>query len=65
MGGKATTKKNGNVYYYYYCNDYKINLKENVVSDYFDNFIEEYVWIYHPEEYDKYKEFEKICNDMK
>ena len=25
----------------------------------------EYVRIYHPEEYDKYKEFEKICNDMK
>ena len=41
MGGKATKKKNGNVYYYYYCNDCKINLKENVVSDYFDNFIEE------------------------
>lgn len=41
LGGKATTKKNGNVYYYYYCNDCKINLKENVVSDYFDNFIEE------------------------
>lgn len=39
MGGKATKKKNGNVYYYYYCNDCKFNLKENVIEEYFENFI--------------------------
>ena len=43
MGGKATKKKNGNVYYYYYCNDCKLNLKENVVEEYFENFINEIV----------------------
>ena len=43
MGGKATKKKNGNVYYYYYCNDCKINLKENVIEEYFENFINEIV----------------------
>ena len=43
MGGKATKKKNGNVYYYYYCTDCKINLKENVISEYFDNFVQELV----------------------
>ena len=41
MGGKATKKKNGNVYYYYYCNDCKLNLKENVIEEYFENFINE------------------------
>ena len=43
MGGKATKKKNGNVYYYYYCNDCKLNLKENVVEEYFEDFINELV----------------------
>ena len=43
MGGKATKKKNGNVYYYYYCNDCKFNLKENVIEEYFANFINEIV----------------------
>ena len=33
LGGKATTKKNGNVYYYYYCNDCKINIKENTIEE--------------------------------
>src|SRR5574344_1736289 len=43
MGGKATKKKNGNVYYYYYCTDCKVNLKENVINEYFDNFVQELV----------------------
>ena len=43
MGGKATKKKNGNVYYYYYCNDCKINLKENIIEEYFENFINKIV----------------------
>ena len=43
MGGKATKKKNGNVYYYYYCNDCKLNKKENVIEEYFENFINEIV----------------------
>ena len=43
MGGKATKKKNRNVYYYYYCNDCKLNLKENVIEEYFENFINEIV----------------------
>lgn len=43
MGGKATKKKNSNVYYYYYCNDCKFNLKENVIEEYFENFINEIV----------------------
>ena len=43
MCGKATKKKNGNVYYYYYCNDCKLNLKENVIEEYFENFINEIV----------------------
>ena len=43
LGGKATTKKNGNSYYYYYCNDCKINLKENIIEEYFENFINEIV----------------------
>ena len=41
LGGKATTKKNGNVYYYYYCNDCKIQFKEKVINDYFSQFIDE------------------------
>lgn len=43
MGGKATKKKNGNVYYYYYCTDCKVNLKEHIVEEYFENFINELV----------------------
>ena len=35
LGGKATTKKNGNTYFYYYCNDCKIEFKEKVINDYF------------------------------
>ena len=31
------------VYYYYYCNDCKLNLKENVIEEYFENFINEIV----------------------
>ncbi len=41
LGGKATTKKNGNTYFYYYCNDCKIQFKEKVVNDYFSQFIDE------------------------
>ena len=43
LGGKATTKKNGNTYFYYYCNDCKIEFKEKVVNDYFNQFISELV----------------------
>ena len=43
LGGKATTKKNGNAYFYYYCNDCKIEFKEKVINDYFDQFISELV----------------------
>ena len=41
LGGKATTKKNGNTYFYYYCNDCKIQFKEKVINDYFSQFINE------------------------
>ncbi|HCC03875.1 MAG TPA: hypothetical protein DEP51_03345 [Clostridiales bacterium] len=41
LGGKATTKKNGNVYFYYYCHDCKITFKEKVINDYFNKFIDE------------------------
>lgn len=34
LGGKATTKKNGNTYFYYYCNDCKIEFKEKVINDF-------------------------------
>ncbi len=43
LGGKATTKKNGKPYFYYYCNDCKISFKENVINEYFNQFIEELV----------------------
>ena len=43
LGGKATTKKNGNSYYYYYCNDCKITIKEKMIEEYFDNFIDSLV----------------------
>jgi len=41
LGGKATTKKNGKTYFYYYCNDCKIQFKENVINEYFEQFIDE------------------------
>ena len=43
LGGKATQKKNGNIYYYYYCHDCKINFKENLVEEYFNDFVNELV----------------------
>ena len=43
LGGKATTKKNGKAYYYYYCNDCKIQFKENIINEYFNQFISELV----------------------
>ena len=43
LGGKATTKKNGNTYFYYYCNDCKIEFKEKIINDYFNQFISELV----------------------
>ena len=41
LGGKATTKKNEKTYFYYYCNDCKIQVKENVINEYFEQFIDE------------------------
>ena len=41
LGGKATTKKNGKAYFYYYCNDCKIEFKENIINDYFNCFFYE------------------------
>ena len=41
LGGKATTKKNGKTYFYYYCNDCKAQFKENVINEYFEQFIDE------------------------
>ena len=43
LGGKATTKANGNSYYYYYCCDCKLTIKEKEIEEYFDNFINEIV----------------------
>ena len=43
LGGKATTKKNGKSYFYYYCNDCKIEFKEKLINDYFNQFIDELV----------------------
>lgn len=43
LGGKATTKKNGNTYFYYYCNDCKIEFKEKLINEYFNQFIDELV----------------------
>ena len=37
----AKTKKNGNAYFYYYCNDCKIEFRENVITEYFSQFIKE------------------------
>ena len=41
LGGKATTKKNGKSYFYYYCTDCKIEFKEKLINDYFNEFIAE------------------------
>ena len=43
LGGKATTNRKGNAYFYYYCNDCKIQFKENIINDYFNQFIDELV----------------------
>ena len=43
LGGKATTKKNGKPYFYYYCHDCKISFKENLINEYFNQFINELV----------------------
>ena len=43
LGGKVTQKKNGNIYYYYYCHDCKINFKESLVEEYFNDFVNELV----------------------
>lgn len=43
LGGKATQKKNGNIYYYYYCHDCKINFKESLVEEDFNDFVNELV----------------------
>ena len=43
LGGKATTKKNGKPYFYYYCNDCKISFKENIINEYFNEFINDLV----------------------
>ena len=43
LGGKATTKKNGNVYYYYYCNDCKINFKEREIERQIDQYMDSIV----------------------
>ena len=40
LGGKETTKKNGNSYFYYYCNDCKLTIKENVIEEYISEFID-------------------------
>ena len=43
LGGKATTKKNGNAYFYYYCNDCKISFKEKIVDDFMSKLVNELV----------------------
>ena len=43
LGGKATKNRKGNAYFYYYCNDCKIQFKENLINDYFNQFIDELV----------------------
>ena len=43
LGGKATKKKNGNVYYYYFCSECKCNIKETVIEEFINNFIGELV----------------------
>ena len=41
LGGKATTKKNDKTYFYYYCNDCKVQFKESLINEYFEQFIDE------------------------
>ena len=41
LGGKATTKKNRKTYFYYYCNDCKVQFKESLINEYFEQFIDE------------------------
>ena len=43
LGGKATTKKNGNSYFYYYCNDCKLTIKENTIETFISEFIDDIV----------------------
>ena len=43
LGGKATKKKNGNVYYYYYCSECKCTIKEEIIEDFMNDFIDEIV----------------------
>jgi len=43
MGGKATKKKNGNVYYYYYCSECKCTIKEDIIENYVKDFIDDIV----------------------
>ena len=43
LGGKGTTKKNGNAYFYYYCNDCKISFKEKIVDDFMSKLVNELV----------------------
>lgn len=52
LGGKATTKKNGKTYFYYYCNDCKVQFKENVINEYFEQFI------------DKLTEYDSVVNQF-
>ena len=43
LGGKATKKKNGNVYYYYYCSECKCSIKEEIIENFMSDFIDEIV----------------------
>lgn len=43
LAGKATKKKNGNNYFYYYCHDCKVQFKESLVTDYFNDFINDII----------------------
>ena len=43
LGGKATTKKNGKAYFYYYCQECKIEFKENIINYYFNQLISKLV----------------------
>ena len=57
LGGKATTKKNGKPYFYYYCHDCKIEFRENLINEYFNQFIDELVQ--NIKDMDGYKDFKK------
>ena len=41
LGGKATKKKNGKIYFYYYCHDCKLQIKENDINEFVNQFISE------------------------